>query len=76
MSESREAWKARLGIGQPSRAFRLRGGPGTTKSTPVLNDDGPGVSGERVEHWSGRVDGRVTNPTVTVNPNLKGRTNG
>jgi hypothetical protein len=49
---------------------------GRSNTTPVLRDDAPGVSGRRTEHWDGRVDAVCTNPTITVNPNLKGSLHG
>jgi hypothetical protein len=70
MAETREQWKARLGIGQPSTVAQLAGGAGTTRTSPVPRDDAPGVAGTRTEHWDGRVDA-TARATVHVNPNLR-----
>lgn len=76
MPESRDEWKTRMGIGRPASFAQLVGGDGTTRTTPILRDDAPGISGRRTEHWSGRVDASVTAPSITKNPNLKGRLHG
>lgn len=68
-----ETFKERIGVGRPSHIGRRHGGPGTTKTTTVARDDAPGVAGTQTEHWSGRVDACATNPSYTVNPNLKAR---
>lgn len=66
MTESREQFKARLGIGRPSRAFRLLGGAGTARTTALDRDDGPGVAGSSTEHWDGRRDAVATHLTITT----------
>lgn len=66
-------FKERIGVGRRSNIGRRVGGPGKTHKETVLRDEGPGVAGSRTEHWSGRVDATVTNPSIIVNPNLKAR---
>lgn len=71
--ESRDEWKARLGIGRRSTVARLVGGEGTAQARPVMRDDAPGVAGVETEHWSGRQDATVIGPSMMVNPNLEAR---
>lgn len=65
MSESRESFKARIGVGSPSFAFRILGGAGTSRTQPVPSDVGPGMAGSTTEHWDGRRDAVATGMTVT-----------
>ena len=66
-------FQARIGVGQPSHAFRLKGGPGTVKTREVVADDGPQrgkPTGTQTEHWSGRVDATIRPATVAVKSTL------
>lgn len=69
VDETREEWKARMGIGAPSLATQ-RYGDGSTVTKPVPNDDKPGLAGAITEHWSGRQDASVFPETVA----LRGKT--
>jgi hypothetical protein len=56
-------FQRRIGVGQPSRAFRLVGGPGTTKRRAVKAEEGARAGrtvGATTEHGSGRVDATAT----------------
>lgn len=63
--ETREQWKARMGIGALSLVVQTTG-EGSTQVRPVLNDSGPGVAGAVTEHWSGRQDAAVFPQTVAI----------
>lgn len=75
MTESKDEWKARMGIGQAQNKHHVHAG--TAKTWTVTADDGPArgrTVGAQKEHWSGRVDAKVTSGRTTqVNPNLKTR---
>lgn len=65
-------WQQRIGVGQRQHHYGRH--VGTTNTTPVVSDDGPlqGLQvGEQTEHWSGRVDAKVTAATLSVNPNIR-----
>lgn len=66
MDETREEWKARMGIGQRSTVARLVGGEGTTQTKVVPDETKPRVAGFQTEHWSGRVDATVTPEPVRL----------
>lgn len=72
-AESRDEWKARLGIGQRSTVARLVGGEGTAQARAVPRDDAPGFAGVTTEHWSGRQDATVIGPSTTIHRNLEVR---
>ncbi len=70
--ESRDEWKARIGVGEPSRAFRrMDSGPGTSRASKVMRADKPGVAGVQVEHWDGRRDAAVFPEHVRVQGQAK-----
>lgn len=64
-------FQERIGVGE--RQHRYGRHAGTTHTTAVVADEGPlrgREVGERTEHWSGRVDAKVTSGVVSVNPHI------
>lgn len=60
-------FQARIGVGQPSRAFLAR--QGTSRRRPVVVEEGRRagkVGGYHIDHWDGRVDATVLAPAVNV----------
>lgn len=67
--ETRDEWKARMGISRRQNKHHVH--RGTTKTWGVKADDGPlrGMTvGTQTEHWSDRLDAKAHASTIVVNP--------